>query len=237
MKRRPLGARGRTLFLPKNAKSPLQFTADITAVSDDGLRRRKSGETPLSGAYSPQTEIQAARINPLHDQGRGDRAALSEPQDAPQASAGRRNGRDAGKACRSGIQTHQQEKLPTISVSINEPDVQIGIKYDANQRYGSGSHPSYTAAYSLRRNPVYRSLESKLDQLKNSGPAGAVGILLCDGGCALLEECATSRRGGKRRSGHQGIFSAELLDYLCHHADLSTQHVRHLRWRGESPKD
>ena len=175
------------LVFAENSESPLRFTADITAVSDDGLeeenpaRRLSLALIRLKQKYklpgSIHYTIKGEATGPHY---RNRKMHLKLPPGG---------GIDEmlEKHVAPAFKRAQQEKLPTISVSINEPDVQIGIKYDANQRYGSGSHPSYTAAYSLRRNPVYRSLESKLDQLKNSGPAGAVGILLCDGGCALLK--------------------------------------------------
>jgi hypothetical protein len=81
----------------------------------------------------------------------------------------------------------QKEKLPTASIAISEPGVELTVRYDANQRYGGGSYPSYTAAYSLTRNPVYTSLKDKARQLKKAETTDALGIFLCDGGCALLK--------------------------------------------------
>jgi hypothetical protein len=81
----------------------------------------------------------------------------------------------------------QEEQLTTASIAIDEPGVKVTVRYDADQRYGGGSYPSYTAAYSVTRNPVYTSLKAKVRQLKKARTAGAFGIFLCDGGCALLK--------------------------------------------------
>jgi hypothetical protein len=171
----------------EDSESPIRFTADMTAVSDDGLdeenpaMRLSLALTRLKQKYkllgSTHYTIKGEATGPHY---RNRKMRLELPPGA---------GIDEmlEKHVAPAFKRAQKEKLSTISVAIDELGVQISIKYDTNQRYGGGSHPSYTAAYSLKRNPVYRSLESKLDQLKKSGPAGAVGIFLCDGGCALLK--------------------------------------------------
>jgi hypothetical protein len=80
----------------------------------------------------------------------------------------------------------RQERLKTASITVNEPGIEFTVGYDANLRYGSGHYPSFTAAYSLTRNPVYTALKAKVRQLKKSGAADPFGIFICDGGCALL---------------------------------------------------
>lgn len=79
-----------------------------------------------------------------------------------------------------------REKLTTAAFSINEPE--FSVTYNEAQRYSGGSYPSYRAAQSLKRNPVYSALKSKREQLKNSGADAPLGVFLCDGGCALLSQ-------------------------------------------------
>lgn len=68
----------------------------------------------------------------------------------------------------------------------------------------SGSHPSYTVAYSLTRNPLYTSLKDKARQLRDSGFDGCKGIFLCDGNCNLLK---SQMSGGMNYSDHHIIES------------------------------
>jgi hypothetical protein len=81
----------------------------------------------------------------------------------------------------------RDEKLPTVIVTINEPGIEVAIRYDATQRYGGLSYPSFRETYSLTRNPVYSKLKAKAKQLKASGLSHSFGIFLCDGDCALLK--------------------------------------------------
>ena len=48
----------------------------------------------------------------------------------------------------------------------------ISLSYNPGSRYGSGSYPAYTVAYSITRNPVYNTLKRKSGQLKQSGYRG-----------------------------------------------------------------
>ena len=34
----------------------------------------------------------------------------------------------------------QEEKLPTATIAVNEPGIELTVRYDANQRYGGGSY-------------------------------------------------------------------------------------------------
>lgn len=63
----------------------------------------------------------------------------------------------------------------------------ITISYIPNQRYLTGSHPSYTATYTVKNNPVYNGLKTKSDQLRELDYNGPKGIIICDGSCSLLK--------------------------------------------------
>jgi hypothetical protein len=81
-----------------------------------------------------------------------------------------------------------EEKRAVATIAVNEPGIEFSVAYAEGQRYGGGHYPSYTAAYSPTRNPVYTALKAKAQQLKKSGATDAFGIFLCDGGCALLSK-------------------------------------------------
>jgi hypothetical protein len=68
---------------------------------------------------------------------------------------------------------------------INEPDVSVTVSYDRSGRFMGGGHRVYTQTRSIEQNPLWRRLEEKAGQVRNSG--GLLrGIIVCDGGCALL---------------------------------------------------
>ena len=171
----------------ENSVTPIRFTADIATVSDEGLenenpamrlsmalaRLKQKYKLPGSTHYI----IKGEATGPHY---RNRKMRLKLPPGAEIEKMLEKNVAPVFKRV-------QQEKLSTASVAINEPGVKLTVRYDANQRYGGGSYPSYTAAYSLTRNPVYTSLKAKLGQIKKSAPAGAFEILLCDGGCTLLK--------------------------------------------------
>lgn len=180
------GSRPDIAFVERS-EAPIRFTADIATVSDDGLeddnpamrfsmaitRLRKKYQLPGSTHYT----IKGEATGPHY---RDRKMRLKLPP---------------GHTIEKMLEKHvapvfkrvQEEKLPTATIAINEPGVELTVRYDANQRYGGGSYPSYTAAYSLTRNPVYTSLKTKAKQLKKVGAADALGIFLCDGSCALLK--------------------------------------------------
>jgi hypothetical protein len=86
----------------------------------------------------------------------------------------------------------QREKPDHATIVVNEPGIEFTVSYRANQRFSSGSYPSFTTAYSLTRNPVYRTLKDKARQLKKFGGARPLGIFLCDGDCSLLRNTQTA---------------------------------------------
>ena len=182
----PQGSRPDMTFV-EEAEAPIRFTADIATVSDDGLEdenpaiRFSMALSRLKYKYklpgSTHYTIKGEATGPDY---RDRKMRLALP-----------TGHEIEKILKKHVapmfKRVQEDKLATASVTIDEPGVKVTVRYDANQRYGGGSYPSYTAAYSLTRNPVYTSLKAKARQLKKSESSGAFGIFLCDGGCALLK--------------------------------------------------
>ena len=175
------------LTFVETSETPIRFTADIATVSDDGLedenptirfstalsRLRQKYELPGSTHFT----IKGHAAGPHH---RNRKMRLKLPP-GPEIE------KMLEKHVAPVFKRVQDEKLSTARITIDEPDVELTIDYDASQRYGGGSYPSYTAAYSLTRNPVYTSLKAKARQLKKSAFTETLGIFLCDGGCELLK--------------------------------------------------
>ncbi len=165
-----------------------EFLADIATVSDRGfeaenplepfvseLTRMRSKYGLKQGSFS--WRIEGQREGPFRDQ----KMKLNLP---PR--------RDIHKLFDGSFHQFMKKiKLTPLlpcSLKIKTPDANILINYNPGDKYGSGSYPAYTVAYSITRNPIYNALKRKSNQLKESGYRGHRAILLCDGGCHLFRD-------------------------------------------------
>jgi hypothetical protein len=83
----------------------------------------------------------------------------------------------------------KQKPLKPSFINIDENSVKIKIKYNPKEkRLFFGDHPSYSTPYSLTRNPIYNRLKKKTEQLDQCSFKGKKGIILCDGGCNILNK-------------------------------------------------
>jgi hypothetical protein len=74
------------------------------------------------------------------------------------------------------------------SIRLQGKDFDVTIIYQVqNGKYRiGGGNVSYTIPFSLKRNPIYRALQEKREQLKGAKYSGIKGIILTDGGCHAL---------------------------------------------------
>jgi hypothetical protein len=107
------------------------------------------------------------------------------------------------------------------AIQIDEPGISITISYDRTQRFMSAGHASYKATRSLRSNPLWHCLKSKVRQLKGVETDRTKGIIVCDAGCELLSQ-----------SGHHQFNADDIIrDFLRRNssirfvASLSTESV------------
>ena len=167
---------------------PIRFVADVATISDTGLEaenpvmrfsqslhrlKRKCG---LPGVLNYDIKGESAGRN---NRDRKMRLKLPRVTELDQFLE-----RHVGPEFRRIA----EEKRAMATIAVSEPGIEFSVTYAEGQRYGSGHYPSYTAAYSPTRNPVYTALKAKAQQLKKSGATDAFGIFLCDGGCALLSK-------------------------------------------------
>jgi hypothetical protein len=191
------------IVFAEDSETAMRFTADIATVSDDGLdeqnpaMRFSTTLTRLKHKFGlPGAAHYVIKGEEFGRHYRDRKLRLKLPP-ASKIDAMLK------KHVVPMFERIRKEKLATASVAINEPGVELTIQYDAKQRYGGGSYPSYTAAYSRTRNPVYMRLEEKRKQFKKSGGTGVFGIFLCDGGSTLLKNT-------------QGHFAAASIDQVIH---------------------
>lgn len=84
---------------------------------------------------------------------------------------------------------------PTVkrTFSVINSEVRVIVTYDPAQRSFSLGYLSYTVAFSIEENAIWRALNEKASQLDQSGLDGTKAIILCDGGCEALNRAG---RGG-----------------------------------------
>jgi len=170
------------------AEGPIRFVADVATVSDAGLeaenpvirfsqsvhRLKRKYHLPGGISYDIKGET-SGKSN--RDQ--KTRVKLPKASDI---------NRFLAEHVVPEFQRISKEKRPKATIKVDEPGVEFTLHYAECQQYGGGTYPSYTAAQSPTRNPVYTTLKSKTEQLKKSGATDALGIFLCDGGCLLLSK-------------------------------------------------
>ena len=74
---------------------------------------------------------------------------------------------------------------------IKNSDADVRITYQPNQRFSSGSFPSYSEVFRITENTVYTALESKVKKFTDAKVKSNSGIFLCDNGCSLFHQGST----------------------------------------------
>jgi len=171
----------------ETSEAPIRFIADIATVSDEGLEK----ENPATPFGMALTRLRSKYKLPgsIHYTIKGEITGPRFDDRKPRLKLPRRSEIDKllKKHVEPQLRRIKQHGLARAIIPIQEPGVELTVRYDSNQRYGSASYLSYTTTYSLWHNTVYSRLDDKLAQLKKSGRTEPFGIFLCDGGCALLK--------------------------------------------------
>lgn len=75
-------------------------------------------------------------------------------------------------------------------------EIGLTITYDPTAKTQSGSYLSYDVAASLEKNPIYKALRDKKDQLSGAQEGAIKLLIVCDGGSSLLRSGSTFRAPG-----------------------------------------
>jgi hypothetical protein len=75
------------------------------------------------------------------------------------------------------------------------PKLDIELTFTPGGRFAGAGYPSYTTTYSRERNPLFSALRNKKRQLVATGHPGPFGVVVCDGGCHLLNSSMYSAGG------------------------------------------
>ena len=172
-----------TFRLP--GQETVSFIADITTVSDRGREEanpipmlssflhEKAESLGLSGGF--QYRVEGDQVGKRF----GDRKVKLAMPNKKQLRA------YLDKHVTPHLRKIKKAGLEVADIPINEP-YRIAITYRKNASASWGSHPSYTTAYSLTKNPISTSLKEKAGQLSETGFEGCKGIFLCDGSCEIF---------------------------------------------------
>jgi len=188
-----LGGRARIDIYCTIPSQSLEFAADITTVSDQGYEK----DNPLKEFYDILTSRAfAVGVDPgcLFFEVGGDMVGKRSAHKMklklpPRGELSTYVKREISPFFQQITNApHEKHRWKTISESV-----EIIIDYDPAERYSSMTYPSYTVAYSNTHNPVARAINSKADQLKESGFAGMKGLFLCDGGSATMGDSSRLR--------------------------------------------
>jgi len=166
----------------------IEFAADISAVSDKGQEKNNNYDAFVSAVSDAANRIGLDSIGGIHFDVKG-KDIGKYPKKKVALRLPKRND------FHQFIYTHIKPFLINIRESpnqehctgISDGDIGISLSYNPNKkRYVSGNHPSYTAVYAIKKNPLYNRLKTKASQIKRSGYTGIKGIILCDGSCDVF---------------------------------------------------
>jgi hypothetical protein len=89
---------------------------------------------------------------------------------------------------------HVVAKTPNQSRAINVAQAPWDLKllYVPGQQSSFGSYRAFRNATIKDKNPLYNALERKRKQLRDSDYKGCKGIIVCDGGCEVIQNEITS---------------------------------------------
>jgi hypothetical protein len=186
------GTRRLDIFFRRDDPEPLEFAADIRTVSDADAHK--------SNRYAEFCAAVARHLSKLGHSPAGLHIWVDDRQEGEfedqkvQLMLPPKGQEDVFVKTKLGAFLSQiaRERTKDAHFSYDRDGIRLLVHFNSKEkRYSSGQYASYTAPYSNHRNPLANALKVKADQLKDSGYAGAKGIIICDGGC----ECLDERRG------------------------------------------
>jgi len=163
----------------------LRFIADITTVTDAGLHK----DNPLDTLWDELMRL--ARKHGLS----GNRFGLDVEGEYVGAYGDSKvllalpKRSDLAAFVKAQFEPFVKEAKRTEEKSVRhvrEDGCRLKLTYDPAQRYAHVGHLSYDVAASLDRNPLGRRLRDKADQLASAPDDWLHGVIVCDGGCAVM---------------------------------------------------
>jgi len=197
---------------------PWAFVADIITVSDKGFHEQNryrelqdhvitlARENGLPGG-GWDIRVEGDHVGPHY---RGRRMQLSLPRTPEEIAAF-----DAALTKYFADLRAQ----PTASTTLRhyQGKVKVTITHTPGGEFISGGHPSYTTAYGIANNPVYRALQDKAKKLRSVERSMPRGVIVSDGDCATLRTLHGDPNGfGLRRIVQEALGRDDEVDFvLC----------------------
>lgn len=178
------------------ASEKIYVIGDVATVSDAGLDEQnpvdvlrtelyrlaaKAGLNPNHFGY----DVRGARVGPYGDA----RMKLFLPSKGSLLML-------MGKEVAPWISRLKAEPQQSESFEYATPEISFSLTYDPKQRYARGGHLSYDVAASRDKNPLFKALKGKIDQLNGAPPTALRLVIACDGGSALLRQSPLMRSPG-----------------------------------------
>lgn len=189
----------------KSVENPSQhFLAEITTASDKSLHEHN----PVNFLCKQLSQIvQGYGLNPNHFSVQPEGEYYNSGREGTKVRLflpGRTRFRSTifTKKFKEFLQGISQSPKDSCTYEVNQTDIKVKIAYDPKQRSASRGHLDYSVVFSLTRNVIYEHLESKREQLRQTGFKGPMGIFLCDGDCSLLQESVIRKTSGSYTRDH-----------------------------------
>lgn len=169
----------------------LRLTADVTAVSDEGLDKENPYDELSQLVENAKRKLKLPiggldlRVLSKHERTkRGTRTVLLLP---PRAKLQAFVQQIIVPELRKQIEAGEA----VLRIAIDDEDIGLDITIDpAKSPYSSVGFASYDVPKTKDRNPLYNALKAKADQLR--GADGITGVVVGDGDCVALSERSTN---------------------------------------------
>ncbi len=184
-------------LLFKSSDPPLEFLADITTLSDGGLRERNPVHALQSEFWRHLSkrrlfegggfDVQIDPYSLSFYRGSKEKPRLKLPRQSEWPT----------KIFNSGFRAflekvsnnpEQNQRFDVIAA-----DTGVHFEYDPTRRgMATLNHLSFEIANVIDQNTIYKALKTKAAQLKATGYKGVTGVFLCDGDCNVLRSTTGS---------------------------------------------
>ena len=98
-----------------------------------------------------------------------------------------------------------------MTINVAEGAWHVNISYDPKGRFSHGSYRAFRNATVKDSNPLYNALNGKRKQLRDSEYLGCKGIIVCDGGCEVIQNGIASWDTYSRKQILTNFFAAQVL--------------------------
>jgi hypothetical protein len=183
------------IFFTSRQDSNNSFIADIVTVSDEGLEKQE----PIR-AFENELEriVEKAGLRIGRFTVRFNRMDNSPYRQKPKIKVPKRDRFQQdffNRNFHTFLKKVREDSGSAHNYAVKTKDIDVELYYEPHQKYFTLTHPANDLVYDVVRNPIYNALRNKARKLKQTGFAGARGVIVCDGGSALFHFRKTDSYG------------------------------------------